>query len=233
MCSPFSTPQWRKYSYERLELREHSTENHFSERHERGRRLRDCESFRTFSSLNEILSEVERERVTTENEPLLKKIKRYRLRAGVGLALTAASGVLFALASLFVKLSNSDIPAFQIIFVRLVMQTVMVQPPAIYARVNILGERKRRPYLLLFGAVNFASISAIYGAFTMLPLGDATVIISTTPIFTALFAYFFLKETWSKVEATATFICLTGIVLIARPTFIFGNTGKRAICPSK
>lgn len=231
MCSPFSMPQWRRYSYDSLELQERrkSSVSHFSERREHGRRFRDCESFRTFSSINEILSEVERERIITENEPLLKKLKGYRLRAGVGLALTATSGVLFALASLFVKLSNTDIPAFEIIFVRLVIQTVLVQPPAIYARVNIFGERKMRPYLVLFGAVNFASISAIYGAFTMLPLGDATVIISTTPIFTALFAYFFLKETWSKIEATGTFVCLTGIVLIARPTFVFGNTGKNSI----
>ena len=228
MVSPFSTPQWRRYSYERLEPQERrrSSAFHFLDIREHGRRFRDCESFQTFSSVGEILSEVQRERMNTESKPLLRKLKGYKLNTGIGLVMTAASGFLFALASLFVKLSNTDIPAFEIIFVRLVIQTVLVLPPAIYARVNILGGKKKRSYLVLFGAVNFASISAIYGAFTMLPLGDATVIISTTPVFTALLAYFFLKETWRKLEATATFICLTGIVLIARPTFIFGNAGK-------
>ncbi|KAK3702893.1 hypothetical protein QZH41_014157, partial [Actinostola sp. cb2023] len=141
-----------------------------------------------------------------------------------GLALTTLSGVLFALASLFVKLSNSSVPAFEIIFVRLIVQTVFVIPPAIYSRANVLGEKKQRISLILFGAVNFASISSIYGAFTLLPLGDATVIISTTPVFTAIMAYLVLKEAWHKYDAASTFFSLAGVVLVTRPTFIFHGT---------
>lgn len=228
MCSPSSAEIWRKLkiyrpsSYEPIpsQRRRGSDLNSSDDEEERTASIEN-ESFRIFSSPQEIRSQTRA--ASEENLPLLQTS---HLRTGLGLGLTTASGVFFALASLFVKLSNSTIPAFEIVFIRLLLQTLAVLPPAIWTKVDLLGERKRRLYLICFGAVNFVSISSIYGAFTKLPLGDATVCISATPIFTALFAYIFLKETWHKIDALATFVCLGGIALIARPTFLFGNPGN-------
>lgn len=97
-------------------------------------------------------------------------------KSSLGLFLTTASGVLFAIASLFVKLSNTTIPAFQTVFFRLVIQTLLVLQAAVWAKADLLGRKEHRPYLICFGTVNFASISCIYGSFTKLPLGDATVV---------------------------------------------------------
>ncbi|XP_048580261.1 solute carrier family 35 member G1-like [Nematostella vectensis] len=80
---------------------------------------------------------------------------------------------------------------------------------------------------MVYCVFNFASISAIYGAFTMLPLGDATVVISTTPVFTAILAYLVLLEPWHKMDVISTAICLLGVVLITRPTFIFHTDSSR------
>ena len=220
MSSPFSLEILRKAarrlsSYERIPSRHRCSSDEEETTIDHGN-----DSFRAFSTPREILSLSH-----VEGEESLPLLEASRLRAGAGLGLTTISGILFALASLFVKLSNSTIPAFEIVFIRLLFQTVLVLPPAIWNNVTLLGERKRRFYLVCFGVVNFFSISSIYGAFTKLPLGDATVCISATPIFTALLAFIFLKEAWHKVDALATFICLAGIVLITRPTFIFGGQG--------
>ena len=237
MSSPFSAAFWRNSlsSYQNLDdappkrvwrlgsIDEETDEHVLLER--------DSESFRNFASPKEIVSHCWRNRLA-ERLPLwnLRQPSSSRrlpcCKSGLGLILTTASGVLFAIASLFVKLSNTSIPAFEIVFFRLVIQTVLVVPGAIWARADLLGEREHRPFLVCFGAVNFASVSCIYGSFTKLPLGDATVCISTTPIFTALVAYVFLKESWHIFDAIATFVCLGGVVLLTKPTFLFGSSGN-------
>lgn len=242
MCSPFSTAFWRNSlsGYQNLDRpkRESRLGSIHEETDERVLFDKDSESFRNFTSPKQILSHTWRERII-EKLPLWQKRQTsvskspacFRpcscCKSSLGLILTTASGVLFAIASLFVKLSNTTIPAFEIVFFRLVIQTLLVLPAAIWAQADLLGEKKHRPYLVCFGAVNFASISCIYCSFTKLPLGDATVCISTTPIFTALLAYVFLKESWHIFDAAATFICLGGVVLITRPSFLFGSSGKK------
>ena len=233
MCSPFSTAFWQK-SYQslhsspqesRLERIEEDTDDVLFDK--------DGESFRNFASQKGILSETWRERIaeklplwTNSPTPAPRRACPLCFKSSLGLFLTTASGILFAIASLFVKLSNTTVPAFQIVFFRLVFQTLLVLPAAVWAKADLLGEKKHRAYLICFGAVNFASISCIYGSFTKLPLGDATVCISTTPIFTAFLAYVFLKESWHLFDALATVVCIGGVVLITRPTFIFGSSGE-------
>lgn len=242
MCSPFSTAFWRNSlsGYQNLDRpkRESRLGSIHEETDERVLFDKDSESFRNFTSPKQILSHTWRERII-EKLPLWQKRQTSVskspacfgpcscCKSSLGLILTTASGVLFAIASLFVKLSNTTIPAFEIVFFRLIIQTLLVLPAAIWAQADLLGEKKHRPYLVCFGAVNFASISCIYVSFTKLPLGDATVCISTTPIFTALLAYVFLKESWHIFDAAATFICLGGVVLITRPSFLFGSSGRK------
>lgn len=241
MCSPFSAAFWRKSlsSYQNLDRTPKRSQlgSIYEETDEHVLFDKESESFRNFASPKQILSHTWRERIAEklpfwqDRQPLSPKSSARCppcscFKSGLGLFLTTASGILFAIASLFVKLSNTTIPAFEIVFFRLIIQTLLVLPAAIWAQADLLGEKKHRPFLVCFGAVNFASISCIYGSFTKLPLGDATVCISTTPIFTALVAYVFLKESWHIFDAVATFICLGGVVLITRPTFIFGSSGK-------
>ena len=238
MCSPFSTAFWQNSLKDYQSLNQLEQESQLESAQADSDAFpfdRDSESFRNFASQGEIISQTWRERIA-EKLPLWTNLVPPQssrktccpscFKSGLGLFLTTASGVLFAIASLFVKLSNTSIPAFEIVFFRLVVQILLVLPAAVWAKADLLGEKKQRPYLVCFGAVNFASISCIYVSFTKLPLGDATVCISTTPIFTALLAYVFLKESWHFFDAVATFVCITGVVLITRPIFIFGSSGE-------
>lgn len=238
MCSPFSTAFWQNSLKDYQSLNPLSQEFHLENIQENADAFsfdKDSDSFRNFASQGDIISQTWRQRIAetlplwsnrvSSPSPRRKHCSPF-YKSGLGLFLTTASGILFAIASLFVKLSNTTIPAFEIVFFRLVIQILLVLPAAVWAKADLLGEKNQRPYLICFGAVNFASISCIYFAFTKLPLGDATVCISTTPIFTALLAYVFLKESWHLFDAVATFVCINGVVLITRPTFIFGSSGK-------
>ena len=58
-------------------------------------------------------------------------------------------------------------------------------------------------------------------SFQNLPFGDATALIFTTPFFAGIIARFYLKEKYTIGHIIATVFGLAGIVLIAKPTFLF------------
>lgn len=63
----------------------------------------------------------------------------------------------------------------------------------------------------------------LYYAFQVMPLADATVISFSSPAFTTLFARVFLKEKYSPWDLFFIVFTITGVVLIARPPFLFGS----------
>lgn len=60
-------------------------------------------------------------------------------------------------------------------------------------------------------------------AFRHMPLADASVIIFSTPVFVAIFANIFLKERCGIFNAFTICLTLFGVVLITRPSIIFGD----------
>ena len=56
-----------------------------------------------------------------------------------------------------------------------------------------------------------------------MPLADASVIIFSTPVFVAIFARLFLREPCGFFNVITVFLTLIGVVLITRPTVLFGS----------
>lgn len=132
-----------------------------------------------------------------------------------------AAAFFFSLMSLFVKLAGQRLPAVEIVLFR---SLVMLLISAVLVRRSGLamwGINKR--LLLLRGLLGFAALSCFFYAVTKLPLADVTVIHFTNPVFTALLATFFLAETMTGREISGLILSLAGVVLIARPTFLFGQ----------
>ena len=75
---------------------------------------------------------------------------------------------------------------------------------------NLLGR-------LLSGTTSLASG---FVAFTLLPLGDASALIFTSPIVTFMLARVFLKEPIDKIDIVCACCCLVGVVFVARPLFL-------------
>ena len=57
-----------------------------------------------------------------------------------------------------------------------------------------------------------------------LTIADATMIASTSPMYTVFWARLFLKEPVLKIDLLNFVMIFCGIVLIARPPFLFGMT---------
>jgi drug/metabolite transporter (DMT)-like permease len=87
-----------------------------------------------------------------------------------------------------------------------------------------MRRRRRKLLLLVRSIVGFAGIACYYWAVQLLPLADAAVFGFLSPLFVALAAPLILREGgggWAVVAALP--LCLTGVILVARPTFIFGG----------
>ena len=139
----------------------------------------------------------------------------------------AIAGVLLTVSNLFVQLaidaSKSRIPTLEIVFARCLVQLILITPLLVAFRVRMVVEKANIGQLITMGFSGFLSVIFIYLGIDKIPLGDATVITFTSPVFTTLFAYVLLSESCSLIDGVCGLVSFAGVVLAARPNFIFGE----------
>ncbi|XP_048026699.1 solute carrier family 35 member G1 isoform X2 [Megalobrama amblycephala] len=141
---------------------------------------------------------------------------------GLGLMYSLLASVFFSAAALLVK-KIEGMHAIQISAVRCFFQMLFVMPAMIYYKTGFLGPRGMRIYLFLRGFLGSNAMILLYYAVLQMPLADATVIMFSNPVFTSLLAWIFLKERCTIWDVVFTVFTLTGVILIARPPFLFGG----------
>ncbi len=134
----------------------------------------------------------------------------------------------FSVMSLLVKMAGQNLGSQQIVLVRAVVTLLLSY--ALLRRVRIGMWGQRTGMLLLRGVFGFVALSCFYYGVIHLPLADATVIQYTNPIFTALLAAWLLGERIGWRQAALVLLSMTGVVLMARPAFLFG-AGSVALDP--
>ncbi|XP_057682629.1 solute carrier family 35 member G1 [Corythoichthys intestinalis] len=150
------------------------------------------------------------------------KPKRY---PGLGLFYAFLATVFFSIISLIVK-TIQGVHAIEISGIRCFFQMLFIVPLLIYNKTGFLGPRDKRLYLTLRGFLGSNAMILLFYAVQQMPLADATVIIFSNPVFTSLLAWAFLKEKCTIWDCVFTVFTLTGVILIARPPFLFGENIK-------
>ncbi|XP_020498415.1 solute carrier family 35 member G1 [Labrus bergylta] len=141
---------------------------------------------------------------------------------GIGLFYAFLSTVFFSIIALLVK-TIQGVHAVEISAIRCFFQMIFTMPLLIYSKTGFLGPRDKRIYLVLRGFIGSNAMILLYYAVQQMPLADATVIMFSNPVFTSLLAWIFLKERCTIWDCVFTLFTLTGVILIARPPFIFGE----------
>ncbi|XP_041271789.1 solute carrier family 35 member G1 [Onychostruthus taczanowskii] len=141
---------------------------------------------------------------------------------GLGLFYTMLSAFLFSVASLFIK-KIEDIHSVEVSAFRCVFQMAFVVPGLIYYKTGFLGPKGKRIFLFFRGFLGSTAMVLLYYAYQVMPLADATVITFTSPVFTSLLAWIFLKEKYTLWDVLFTLFAVAGVILIARPPFLFGS----------
>jgi len=138
-----------------------------------------------------------------------------------GVRYMLASAFFFSIMSLMVKAAGQSLPSQEIVLARgvvtLVLSYWMVRQAGIYLWGN------RRWILILRGALGFGALSCFYFGLTRLPIAEATVLHYTNPIWTALLAAALLSERLSIWVVGPILVSFAGVVLVARPEFLFGS----------
>ncbi|KAJ8113333.1 hypothetical protein OPT61_g4515 [Boeremia exigua] len=113
--------------------------------------------------------------------------------------------------------------AMQIIFIRMLCTTVLGM---LYMAWNKtpdfpMGQRGIRGLLVLRGFCGFVGLFGLYYSLSWLNISDATVITFIIPTATALVCFLWLREPFTIREALAALIAFSGVLLVARPTWLF------------
>ncbi|KAF8810383.1 hypothetical protein BYT27DRAFT_6493655 [Phlegmacium glaucopus] len=144
-----------------------------------------------------------------------------------GLLLVIASQVFLSLMNVAVKMLNSIDPpvtTLELVAVRMIITYICCITYMVARKVPdpILGPKEVRLLLVFRGFIGFFGLFGIYYSLQYLSLSDATVLTFLAPMVTAMAGALFLGETFARREAFAGLVSLIGVVLIARPTAIFG-----------
>ncbi len=145
------------------------------------------------------------------------------IRFSVGLRYMVGAAFFFSVMSLFVKGAGQRLPTMEVVLARSVI-TLVITLAVLRAR-GVSPWGRERKLLLGRGALGFVALSCFYFGVIHLPLADATVIQYTNPVFTALLAALLISERIGRVEVGLVVASLGGVVLMARPTFLFGGEG--------
>jgi drug/metabolite transporter (DMT)-like permease len=134
------------------------------------------------------------------------------------------SAFFFSVMSLLVKEVGTRIPSQETVFVRAVVSMAVAFVLVRRARPGNWGVRKG--LLLVRGLMGFSALSCFFYAILHLPLADATVLQYTNPVWTAWLGWFVLAEALTVAEAVLSAAGLLGVLLIARPTILFGGEAR-------
>lgn len=145
-----------------------------------------------------------------------------------GLLLVAASQIFFSAMNLAVKMLNSldePVPTLELILVRMGITYVFSVAYMYWRKIPdpLLGPKGLRTLLVVRGFSGFFGLSGVYFSLQYLSLSDATVLTFIVPILTGFSGAVFLKEPLSLRELLAGMCSFLGVILIARPPFLFGS----------
>ncbi|KAF1351496.1 DUF6-domain-containing protein, partial [Lizonia empirigonia] len=115
--------------------------------------------------------------------------------------------------------------AMQIIFIRMLCTTILGMLYMSYYKTPDfpLGQKGIRGLLILRGFCGFIGLFGLYYSLSWLNISDATVITFIIPTLTALVCFIWLREPFTIREALAALIAFSGVLLVARPTWLFPN----------
>jgi drug/metabolite transporter (DMT)-like permease len=139
-----------------------------------------------------------------------------RVKPSRGVLYMAASALGFSAMSVLVKVASTRLPTGEIVLARAVVTLVVSYVMVVRAELSPWGTAKAG--LALRGLLGFGGLTFYYLALAHLPLADATVIQNTTPLLTAVLAWWLLRESIGWTTLVAIVCGISGVLLIVRPT---------------
>uniref|UniRef100_A0A7S4Q6Z8 EamA domain-containing protein n=1 Tax=Alexandrium monilatum TaxID=311494 RepID=A0A7S4Q6Z8_9DINO len=145
-------------------------------------------------------------------------------RRSWGLLAMIGSALLFSVMALLVK-CLPRFGTFELVFWRSVFMSLGSLVMLAASGVSPLGLPGTRLLLSVRGVAGFGFMGGFYYAIKLLPLSDAVVITYTSPVITAVAAALLLKEPFEKIDMVGSLLCMTGVVMISKPSSVMSLFG--------
>ena len=145
-----------------------------------------------------------------------KKIKSKTQGLNEGVRLIVLASFFFALMGGFAKVLSAMMPPVEVVFFRNLVGVVLV---GVSLYKVPMKEQGGKPWLLFFrGFIGFLALMAFFYNIAHISLANAMTFSYTSPIFTALFAGWFLKESIGWRGWVAVGFGFVGIVCVMQPS---------------
>jgi len=126
------------------------------------------------------------------------------------------SALCFAAMAAFVRLTAAQLPRSEVIFFRNFIGLLLLLPLAVQQRVSLRTSCFRLH--LLRTAAGLTAMGLYFYAISNLPLAGAVLLNYTSPIFVAIFAGIWLKETLTRSRKLAVAVGVLGVLCLFQPT---------------
>ena len=143
------------------------------------------------------------------------------LRGGLWLMGAALS---FTLMTAFIREAAQHIHPFEIAFVRVVVNLVLLLPFLLKTGRGIFRSENHKAYLFR-GCLGFIFLISYFQGAALVPVSDSQALIFTSPLFAALLAVLFLGEKVHAHRTSALAVGFCGALIILRPGFDTVNVG--------
>lgn len=119
---------------------------------------------------------------------------------------------LFAITGSFAKILSQGMSSVEVVFFRNITGLIII---LISVYKLPLKQKGGKPFLLFFrGLIGFSALLMYFYNIAHIPLAEAQTFAKTSPIFTAIFAYIFIKERLTISSWIGVFIGFIGILFI-------------------
>ena len=137
-----------------------------------------------------------------------------------------SSALSFSLMGVCVKALGGRIPVGEVVLARSAVSLVLSVAMLRQAGLNPWGER--RGLLVLRGVIGTGALLCVFAALAQLPLAPATVLQYLQPTFTALLAWWLLRERVGPRILLAALLGWLAVVVLSNPTELAGLLGPLA-----
>ena len=121
----------------------------------------------------------------------------------------------FAIMGAMAKELSAEMDSLEVVFFRNIVGIILILITFLKAPVKQVGGK---PFLLFFrGLMGFIALVAFFYNIAHISLADAMTFSRTSPMFTALLAFWFLKEKLGVKEVVALIVGFVGIIFIMKP----------------
>ena len=119
---------------------------------------------------------------------------------------------LFAITGAFAKILSNDMSSVEVVFFRNITGLILI---LISVYKLPLKQKGGKPVLLFMrGLIGFSALLMYFYNIANIPLAEAQTFTKTSPIFTAIFSYIFIKEKLSPIAINGIIIGFIGILFI-------------------